>query len=65
LTGASAKFRRKVAVAHEVKPVGQPEARPLSLTIYEAQKIVRRSVRRGRSLTDELMRERKEAARRE
>jgi hypothetical protein len=52
-------------MAHEVKPVGQPEARPLSLTIYEAQKIVRRSVRTGRSLTDELMRERKEAARRE
>jgi bifunctional DNA-binding transcriptional regulator/antitoxin component of YhaV-PrlF toxin-antitoxin module len=33
--------------------------RPLASAIREAQEIVRRSVRQGRSLADELMRERR------
>jgi AbrB family looped-hinge helix DNA binding protein len=39
--------------------------RPLASAIREAQEIVRRSVRRDRSLADELMRERKQDAVRE
>jgi hypothetical protein len=36
--------------------------RPLASAIREAQEIVRRSVGRNRSLSDELMRERKQDA---
>ena len=39
--------------------------RPLASAIREAQEIVRQSVRRDRSLADELMRERKQDAVRE
>jgi AbrB family looped-hinge helix DNA binding protein len=39
--------------------------RPLASAIREAQAVVRGSVKRGRSLADELMRERKEDAARE
>jgi len=47
-----------------VEPVSDHElrVRPLASAIREAQETVRNSVRRGRSLADELMRERKEAA---
>jgi AbrB family looped-hinge helix DNA binding protein len=52
-------------VVVELLPEGELRVRPLASAIREAQEIVRNSVKRGRSLADELMRERKEDAARE
>ena len=46
-------------VVVELLSNGELRVRPLRSAIREAQEIVRRSVRRDRSLADELMRERK------
>ena len=46
-------------VVVELLSNGELRVRPLASAIREAQEIVRRSVRRDRSLADELMRERK------
>jgi len=52
-------------VVVELLPEGELRVRPLASAIREAQEIVRNSVKRGRSLADELMSERKEDAARE
>jgi AbrB family looped-hinge helix DNA binding protein len=66
-----AAMRRALGIARgdtvviELLPEGELRVRPLAAAIREAQAIVRKSVRRDRSLTDELMRERKQDAVRE
>ena len=52
-------------VVVELLPEGELRVRPLRSAIREAQEIVRKSVRRDRSLAEELMRERKQDAARE
>ena len=52
-------------VVVELLPEGELRVRPLAAAVREVQAIVRKSVRRDRSLADELMRERKEDAVRE
>jgi AbrB family looped-hinge helix DNA binding protein len=52
-------------VVVELLSDGELRVRPLASAIREAQAIVRKSVRRDRSLSDELMRERKQDAVRE
>jgi AbrB family looped-hinge helix DNA binding protein len=52
-------------VVVELLPEGELRVRPLGSAIREAQEIVRKSVRRDRSLAEELMRERKQDAARE
>ena len=52
-------------VVVELLPEGELRVRPLAAAIREAQAIVRKAVRRDRSLADELMRERKKDAGRE
>jgi hypothetical protein len=49
-------------MAHEIKPVDKSRVRPLRAAIREARRVVRRLVKPGRSLADELMRERKRDA---
>ena len=66
-----ASMRRAMGIARgdtvvvELLSDGELRVRPLASAIREAQEIVRRSVRRDRSLADELMRERKQDAVRE
>jgi bifunctional DNA-binding transcriptional regulator/antitoxin component of YhaV-PrlF toxin-antitoxin module len=61
-------MRRAMGVARgdtvlvELLPEGELRVRPLAAAVREAQAIVRNSVRGGRSLANELMRERKESA---
>ena len=63
-----AAMRRAMGIARgdtvvvELLPDGELRVRPLASAIREAQEIVRRSVGRNRSLSDELMRERKQDA---
>ena len=52
-------------VVVELLREGELRVRPLGSAIREAQEIVRKSVRRDRSLAEELMRERKQDAARE
>ena len=52
-------------VVVELLSDGELRVRPLASAIREAQAIVRKSVRRDRSLAEELMRERKQDAVRE
>ena len=52
-------------VVVELLREGELRVRPLGSAIREAQEIVRKSVRGGRSLAEELMRERKQDAARE
>jgi AbrB family looped-hinge helix DNA binding protein len=52
-------------VVVELLPDGELRVRPLASAIREAQATVRKSVRRDRSLAEELMRERKQDAVRE
>jgi AbrB family looped-hinge helix DNA binding protein len=52
-------------VVVELLPEGELRVRPLAAAIREAQAIVRKSIRRDRSLADELMRERGQDAGRE
>jgi AbrB family looped-hinge helix DNA binding protein len=52
-------------VVVELLPEGELRVRPLASAVREAQAIVRKSVRPGRSLANELMRERKRDAVRE
>jgi bifunctional DNA-binding transcriptional regulator/antitoxin component of YhaV-PrlF toxin-antitoxin module len=60
-----ASMRRAMGIARgdtvvvELLSDSELRVRPLALAIREAQEIVRRSVRKGRSLADELMRERR------
>ncbi len=66
-----AAMRRAMGIARgdtvvvELLSEGELRVRPLASAIKEAQAIVRKSVRRDRSLADELMRERKQDASRE
>jgi AbrB family looped-hinge helix DNA binding protein len=66
-----AAMRRAMGIARgdtvvvELLSDGELRVRPLASTIREAQAIVRKAVGRDRSLSDELMRERKEDAARE
>ena len=66
-----ASMRRAMGIARgdtvvvELLSDGELRVRPLASAIREAQQIVRKSVRRDRSLADELMRERKQDAVRE
>jgi AbrB family looped-hinge helix DNA binding protein len=66
-----AAMRRAMGVARgdtvvvELLPEGELRVRSLAAAVGEAQAIVRKSVQRDRSLADELMRERKQDARRE
>jgi AbrB family looped-hinge helix DNA binding protein len=66
-----AAMRRAMGIARgdtvvvELLSEGELRVRPLASAIREAQAIVRKTVRRDRSLADELMRERKEDAGRE
>ncbi len=66
-----AAMRRALGIARgdtvvvELLSEGELRVRPLASAIKEAQAIVRKSVRRDRSLADELMRERKQDASRE
>jgi AbrB family looped-hinge helix DNA binding protein len=66
-----ASMRRAMGIAPgdtvvvELLSEGELRVRPLASAIREAQEIVRRSVRRDRSLADELMRERKQDTDRE
>jgi AbrB family looped-hinge helix DNA binding protein len=63
-----AAMRRAMGIARgdtvvvELLADGELRVRPLASAIREAQEIVRRSVGRNRSLSDELMRERKQDA---
>jgi AbrB family looped-hinge helix DNA binding protein len=63
-----AAMRRAMGIARgdtvviELRADGELRVRPLASAIREAQEIVRRSVGRNRSLSDELMRERKQDA---
>jgi len=63
-----AAMRRAMGIARgdtvviELRADGELRVRPLASAIREAQEIVRRSVARNRSLSDELMRERKQDA---
>ena len=60
-----AAMRRAMGIARgdtvvvELLPEGELRVRPLASAVREAQAIVRKSVRPGRSLANELMRERK------
>ena len=60
-----ASMRRAMGIARgdtvvvELLSDSELRVRPLASAIREAQEIVRRSVRQGRSLADELMRERR------
>jgi AbrB family looped-hinge helix DNA binding protein len=64
-------MRRAMGIARgdtvvvELLPEGELRVRPLASAVREAQAIVRKSVRPGRSLANELMRERKRDAVRE
>jgi AbrB family looped-hinge helix DNA binding protein len=66
-----ASMRRAMGIARgdtvvvELLSDGELRVRPLASAVREAQAIVRKSVRRDRSLAEELMRERKEDASRE
>ncbi|MGC9959315.1 AbrB/MazE/SpoVT family DNA-binding domain-containing protein [Roseiarcus sp.] len=66
-----AAMRRAMGIARgdtvvvELLPEGELRVRPLASAVREAQAIVRKSVRPGRSLANELMRERKRDAARE
>jgi AbrB family looped-hinge helix DNA binding protein len=66
-----ASMRRAMGIARgdtvvvELLSDGELRVRPLASAVREAQAIVRKSVRRDRSLAEELMRERKEDAARE
>jgi AbrB family looped-hinge helix DNA binding protein len=66
-----AAMRRAMGIARgdtvvvELLPEGELRVRPLASAIREAQAIVRKSVRPGRSLANELLRERKRDAARE
>ena len=66
-----ASMRKKMGIARgdtvvvELLSDGELRVRPLTSAIREAQAIVRKSVRRDRSLAEELMRERKQDAVRE
>lgn len=66
-----AAMRRAMGIARgdtvvvELLPDGELRVRPLASAIREAQETVRKSVRPGRSLAEELMRERKQDAARE
>ena len=63
-----ASTRRAMGIARgdtvvvELLSDGELRVRPLASVIREAQEIVRRSVEPGRSLADELMRERRQTA---
>jgi AbrB family looped-hinge helix DNA binding protein len=66
-----AAMRRAMGIARgdtvvvELLPEGELRVRPLASAVREAQAIVRKSVRPGRSLANELLRERKRDAARE
>jgi AbrB family looped-hinge helix DNA binding protein len=66
-----ASMRKKMGIARgdtvvvELLSDGELRVRPLASAIREVQAIVRKSVRRDRSLAEELMRERKQDAVRE
>jgi AbrB family looped-hinge helix DNA binding protein len=66
-----AAMRRAMGIARgdtvvvELLPEGELRVRPLASAVREAQAIVRKSVGPGRSLANELMRERKRDAARE
>jgi AbrB family looped-hinge helix DNA binding protein len=66
-----AAMRRAMGIARgdtvvvELLSDGELRVRPLASAIREAQAVVRKSVKPGRSLADELMRERKRDAVRE
>ena len=66
-----AAMRRAMGIARgdtvvvELLPEGELRVRSLASAVREAQAIVRKSVRPGRSLANELMRERKRDAVRE
>jgi AbrB family looped-hinge helix DNA binding protein len=66
-----AAMRRAMGIARgdtvvvELLPEGELRVRSLASAVREAQAIVRKSVRPGRSLANELMRERKRDAARE
>ena len=66
-----AAMRRAMGIARgdtvvlELLPEGELRVRPLASAVREVQAIVRKSVKPGRSLANELMRERKRDAVRE